>query len=185
MQTLALPLPAAEAAWILQRPSLGKGPYLFTDESRGTYCRTQIILIPGAGRPYPGARAAFHLGQGCLPPGSAAFSRLWRPSSEARTAFHLGQSGLHPGPGQPPTWARTAFHLGQGGLHPGPERPSSGARAAFRRLWRPPSGSGAALLVCTSWHQNIASTSVTANWSTFLSPSAELFPIRQNMLDIL
>jgi hypothetical protein len=39
-----------------------------------------------------------------------------------------------------------------------------------------------ALKVCTSWHQSIASVLAAANWSTFLSPSTGLFPIRHEYL---
>jgi hypothetical protein len=61
--------------------------YLFTDESRGTSSRTQIILIPGSGRLSTDVRTAFRSQSG-FPPGPE------RPSSSCRTR-------LPPWPGRP------------------------------------------------------------------------------------
>jgi hypothetical protein len=68
---------------------------LFTDESRGTYSRTKIVLFPGAGRPASGVRAAFLQVQNGLPPGPELNSaRPERPSSSSRTGYLRGQGDL-------------------------------------------------------------------------------------------
>jgi hypothetical protein len=55
--------------------------YLFTDDSRGTYSRTQIILIPGAGRSSSVAWAAFSQIQ------SGPFPALVQATSVAREIY--------------------------------------------------------------------------------------------------
>jgi hypothetical protein len=99
--------------------------YLFTDESRGTYSRTQLFHIPGAGRLFPPAQDCFHRGPGGFSPGPG------RLSSGARTAFLRGPDGFPPESDRPSFMsitvflqARAVFLLLQDRLPPWPGRPT-------------------------------------------------------------
>jgi hypothetical protein len=83
-----------------------KSTYLFTDESGGTYSRTQLFFIPGAGQPFSGPGRLSSGTRDGLPP-------------EPGTAFRRGPDGLPQGPGRPSARVKPAFLQVQSGLPPG------------------------------------------------------------------
>jgi hypothetical protein len=87
--------------------------YLFTDESGGTYSRTQLVLISGAGQLASGPE---------------------RLSSGTRKAFLRDPDGPPPGSGRPSVGARTAFLRGPDGFPLESDWPSFRSRAVFLQL---------------------------------------------------
>jgi hypothetical protein len=99
--------------------------YLFTDESGGTHIRTQIILIPCAGRLSSRFRPYFFQVQSALPQQSD------RPSFRSRAVFLQLQDRLPPWPERPSSSSGTDYLRGQSDLPPDPGQTTSVARATI------------------------------------------------------